>query len=350
MKLTLFLVFVSCLFLEIFAKVQSLNEFVYKIGSENSKVDVEPNSLLILEFGNNSSVQEQWIINNLNEIYETGLVEYKSIQYRNDCETGCGETSIFTFQINNVTNQNLLPTLKFSARSSSGNTTKNVEVILNLIKIAEESNEISLNEYTYAINEDTEIVVSNHSLIKIEIDMDLSGQYEWLVSNVSEIENSGLVKYNGNDFTLCGDKKDCTNKYTFTFTVGEIDEGDELPKLKFSLDDMFLWKSGVRTITVTLKREGEINEQKEPNDVSEVCTFKDYPCCTKANPKVYYHDKDGDWGVEKGNWCFIMKKEEDISTCQPKDGYPVCKTTKKVVYTDSDKWGVEHNQWCILCN
>jgi len=155
----------------------------------------------------------------------------------------------------------------------------------------------------------------------------------------------------------CSEKEKCTDTVTFSFHVKEIEEGDELPKLKFSYDDMFLWQAGIRTITVTLKREGELEEKKEEkeeepsNGSEEVCTFKDYSCCTKSNPKIYYQDKDGDWSVEKGEWCYIKKEEEkETSTCQPKDGYPVCESTKEVVYTDSDKWGVEHNQWCIICN
>lgn len=298
MKLVSFLVVFTCFFLGIFTKVTPPQEFVYKVGHENTEVSVDPNSLLILEFGNNSASPEQWVISNLNEITATGLVEFKTIQYRNDCETGCGETSIFTFEIKNVTDRKLLPILKFEVRSSSGNSMGNVNVTLNLTKEAPEIPEIPLEEFTYQVNKDTEIVVSSHSLIKIELEMDSTAQYEWLISNANEIDNSGLVEIAGNTYNFCGDKENCVNTATFSFHVKEIEEGDELPEIKFSYDDMFLWKTGERKITITLKREGELVEEK----------------------------------------------------CQPKDGYPVCKTTKKVVYTDSDKWGVENNQWCIICN
>jgi len=342
----------------------------YNIGYESTVIPVEPNSQLTLVFGADSSSQEQWILTNVAEIAKTGLIEYASINYRSDCDiiniepkqTGCGEKSAFNFEIKNVTNKEKLPVLKFVARSPSGETISNVNVTLNLTKEAPEVPEVPLKEYSYQVKEDTEIAVSSHSLITIELKLDPSVPYEWLISNANGITNSGVVEIIDNRSNFCGDNKEnCTDTAQFIFQVNEIEKEDELPKIKFSFEDMSSSKpdSSIRKITVTLKREGE-----EPTK-EEVCTFKNYPCCTKASPKVYYHDKDGDWSVEKGDWCFIKKEEEEekekekekkkeeaptTSNCQPKDGYPVCETTKKVVYTDSDKWGVEHHQWCIICN
>jgi len=37
-----------------------------------------------------------------------------------------------------------------------------------------------------------------------------------------------------------------------------------------------------------------------------------YPCCKKANPKVWYVDDDGEWGVEKKDWCGIVKAEPAV--------------------------------------
>ncbi|OUM63870.1 Non-catalytic module family DOC2, partial [Piromyces sp. E2] len=326
----------------------------YNIGYDSTVIPVEPNSQLILVFGADSSSQEQWILTNVAEIAKTGLVNFVSINYRSDCDViniepkqiGCGEKSAFNFEIKNVTNKEKLPVLKFVARSPSGETMSNVNVTLNLTKEAPEVPEIPLKEYFYQVNEDTEIAVSSHSLITIELELDPSVPYEWLISNANGITNSGIVEIINNRSNFCGDKENCSDTAQFIFQVNEIEKEDELPKIKFSFEDMSSSKpdSSVRKITVTLKREGE-----EPTE--EVCTFKDYPCCTKTSPKVYYHDKDGDWSVEKGDWCFIKKEEAPTtSNCQPKDGYPVCETTKEVVYTDSDKWGVEHHQWCIICN
>lgn len=36
-------------------------------------------------------------------------------------------------------------------------------------------------------------------------------------------------------------------------------------------------------------------------------------------------------------------------TCFYTGGYPVCKNTTEVYYTDTEKWGVENDAWCIMC-
>ncbi|ORX65340.1 cellulosomal serpin precursor [Anaeromyces robustus] len=68
-----------------------------------------------------------------------------------------------------------------------------------------------------------------------------------------------------------------------------------------------------------------------------------YPCC--KGDKVIYTDKNGDWGVENGEWCGIGGVSSD--TCfSVAMGYPCCKSNK-VVYTDeSGEWGIENNEWC----
>ncbi|OUM64759.1 Non-catalytic module family DOC2 [Piromyces sp. E2] len=68
-----------------------------------------------------------------------------------------------------------------------------------------------------------------------------------------------------------------------------------------------------------------------------------YPCC-KTTTEVVYTDESGDWGVENNNWCGIPPP------CWAKVlGYECCNTNKcrNVVYTDDDgKWDVENNNWC----
>jgi len=628
-------------------------EFLYKIGRENTEVLIEPNSLLLIELGNDSiSPQEQYTIFNLNEVYSTGYIEYKAINYRSNCnaisieprKTDCGQTSIFNFKINEFSKDSILPTIKFSFRNMTSFPYS--EDIFNVtLKLYENTTiidepEVIPTEYTYQIKGDTELVVSKHSIIKIELDVDISNGYEWLISNAQIIERTGLIEIIGNNYNYCGDKKNCFPTVTFAFLIKEIDSNDVLPNIKLTLEDMRLWKSA-RTITITLKQEEEKEEKvesqinpevelekftykieeatevtvepnsilvlelehkstssqyqwnlqnmneilqtglvefqkidykdnnevftffikdvidgrllptirfinvnmimsnystdilevtlklensddsdenlkeyvyevmndseiivesnslvtlelainlamgyewsiinydelktsglidfygtqynditekmwfrikevkdestlpkiklsytnksvsstnnifkksveisiklkKDKNSIEKICSFKDYSCCTKSDAKVYYHDKDGDWGVENGNWCIIMEKQDQstsktitttttttttsstptsecfsiklgypccqsnnpedivysdndgdwgkenshwcgisIPTCQPKNGYLVCEKTKKVVYKDSDEWGVEHDQWCIICN
>ncbi|OUM70073.1 carbohydrate esterase family 1 protein [Piromyces sp. E2] len=66
-----------------------------------------------------------------------------------------------------------------------------------------------------------------------------------------------------------------------------------------------------------------------------------YPCC-KFTKEVVYSDADGDWGVENNNWCGI-----EADCWAEKLGYPCCVSTTDAVYVDNDgKWGVENNNWC----
>jgi len=79
-----------------------------------------------------------------------------------------------------------------------------------------------------------------------------------------------------------------------------------------------------------------------------------YPCCTHCD--VAYSDESGDWGIENGNWCGIQEVCSNPYVPPPPEeveekhssGYPYCKTTTEVVYSDSDDWGVENNDWCVI--
>jgi len=66
-----------------------------------------------------------------------------------------------------------------------------------------------------------------------------------------------------------------------------------------------------------------------------------YPCC-KGN-KVVYTDKDGQWGVENGQWCGI---EASISCFSLDLGYPCCEGNTVVFSDDRGDWGVENKKWC----
>ncbi|ORX85141.1 hypothetical protein BCR32DRAFT_229961 [Anaeromyces robustus] len=86
------------------------------------------------------------------------------------------------------------------------------------------------------------------------------------------------------------------------------------------------------------------------------CWIKDYFSCCDEGAEVIYEDHNGKWGIQGANdWCLIVEKQsEEVPTSGATDecwslelGYPCCKTTKDVVYTDnSGDWGLENGDWC----
>lgn len=85
--------------------------------------------------------------------------------------------------------------------------------------------------------------------------------------------------------------------------------------------------------------------------VKEGCKGKGYPCCILADTSVSTSDKDGQWGLEAGEWCLITDEFQYMSeACWSEPlGYPCCKNRKtKIKSTESNgrEWGIEHGQWC----
>eukprot|EP00833_Pecoramyces_ruminatium_P006557 jgi/Orpsp1_1/1180589/evm.model.c7180000074007.1 len=76
-----------------------------------------------------------------------------------------------------------------------------------------------------------------------------------------------------------------------------------------------------------------------------------YPCCKEGNTKVYYQDKDGDWGYDfKANeWCGITpfdgRKDDEVCWSEIL-GYPCCKGCIVYEIDEDGKWGYENNSWC----
>jgi len=77
-----------------------------------------------------------------------------------------------------------------------------------------------------------------------------------------------------------------------------------------------------------------------------------YSCCKGCT--VYYTDKDGNWGVEHGQWCGI---KESVCEANAASGqcygattrkYPCCKECKVVLTDKNGRWGVENNSWCSI--
>jgi len=77
-----------------------------------------------------------------------------------------------------------------------------------------------------------------------------------------------------------------------------------------------------------------------------------YSCCKNCG-KVYYIDKDGEWGIENGNWCGMptnCKSYKQIAkNCKGAQGYSCCAFACDTLETDKDgNWSIENNQWCLI--
>jgi len=222
------------------------------------------------------------------------------------------------------------------------------------------------NEFTLTPNEfnkELEVEVESNFLLNIELPFDYSTAYRWMLQDDEEIDKSEHIELTSQDYrSACNtiapgvDPRDCTGYDVFRFRIKDVTNNSQLPKLQM-INRMF-WQTKRKRFTKEEQTLDIILKLKEDKtNISEnECSFHSYSCCTKENPKVRYQDKDGEWGVENGEWCFIKKEEkkekDESSDCVNQDlGYPVCKTTKKVVTTDKDgEWGVENGQWCFICN
>jgi len=293
----------------------------------------------------------------MNEILQTGLVELQKVDNERN-------NNIFTFLIKNVIDGRLLPTIRFVNVNMlmSNYSTDILEVNLKLAN--SDISEENLKEYVYEVKNDSELIVESNSLIKLELAINLAMGYEWSITNYDELKASGLVDFYGTQYI------DFTER--MWFRIKEVTDEITLPKIKLSYTNKQVSPANnifKKSIEITLKL------KKDTSSAEEVCTFKNYTCCTKTNAKIYYHDKDGDWSVENGNWCIIMKKEDQSTTTTTtttktetktktittasstptvecfsiKLGYPCCKSNdpKDIVYTDDDgNWGKENHQWC----
>jgi len=75
-----------------------------------------------------------------------------------------------------------------------------------------------------------------------------------------------------------------------------------------------------------------------------------YPCCSKDNTEIYYHDENGDWGYdfELNQWCGLSLEGEDNNICWSElYGFPCCTECLDNTYVDSyGTWGIENDTWC----
>jgi len=101
-------------------------------------------------------------------------------------------------------------------------------------------------------------------------------------------------------------------------------------------------KTTTRTTTTSKKP-----EQTNGNSCFTERKNLGYKCCQFCD--IVYTDNDGDYGFENNDWCGIAdscyKSNDDE---KHPNGYPYCKQTIEVVFTDSVEWGVENGAWCVI--
>jgi len=385
-------------------------EYTYNIQEYISEIGIEANSLINLQFNNFSPDDGiNWIFD-LEEYFETSeddSIEYLGKEIKND-----ENVTVFKFRINEVLEYSGKHLLSFIMQELDSKHRVNVQ-----LKPKEKDQPREFTLIPKESDKELEVEVETNFLLNIELPYDFSSGYRWFLLNEKEVSESEHIelksqgyKSSCNTITPGIDPSDCTDIDIFKFRITNVTDEKQLPKLKLlrriewllkrkrSMDDM-----GKKSLEITLKlKSHSSNNNDDKNDDDDAnsenkCSFHGYSCCVKTNPKVRYQDKDGDWGVENGQWCFIKKKEEkeekekeSNSTCfsqalgyscckkhvvvytdksgdwgyenghwcgiiacpfTEKDGYPVCKTTDKVVYTDNKgEWGVENKKWCIICN
>jgi len=102
------------------------------------------------------------------------------------------------------------------------------------------------------------------------------------------------------------------------------------------------------TPKTTTTKSKTVSKTPESTNKNECFAAKQgYKCCSTCD--VTYTDSDGDWGFENNDWCGIAdscyKSNDDE---KHPNGYPYCKQTIEVVFTDSVEWGVENGAWCVI--
>jgi len=368
--------------------MDNVNEKLIDNNSDNS-VAIKPNDVIVIKKGaddylyNKERVEASTDIEliPLNGDQESVIRKGRVELYYNTDET------IYKFRIKKTAKeQRLEPTLVFMDDKTGRTSTL---VLYNRVK--EKTIDDYLPVYHYEDNDEQIAVVEPFSILYVSVSRSAQRvgpnkqpDYSYL-DNIKEIEDSEVIDIIDVDSDGCdGEPGGCIVTKTYKYLIKNVQHEDELPKIKLYTDDP-IGGQFEKALEITLKLK------------STECALDDYPCCTKDDPKVLYQDDDGDWSVENGDWCIIKKQEiktndtsprlirtcevgklgypccdgldnitdirkvyfhyigvqEDrecgLYTCVYTGDYPVCKTTTKVVYTDTEKWGVENNEWCVLC-
>ncbi|OUM66091.1 Non-catalytic module family DOC2, partial [Piromyces sp. E2] len=341
--------------------------------NEDNIIYIESNTIVQFTEESNPSTGCSWIIKNQEEIDHSDLVKYIGSTYKSHCEnssrigvSGCGGDETFKFLIGDIQEGDELPEIHMVYGHSWAIDTEYYETVDLVLKVKkaddekekekekekEEFDDLPVIVYDKKVNEDNVIYVESNTIVQFTEESNPSTGCSWIIKNQEDIDQSDLVKYIGSTFkSHCENSgrigvSGCGGDETFKFLIGDVKESDELPEIhmvyghRWAIDTEYY-----ETVDLILKVKKADDEKEKEGE----CTFNGYPCCTQVNPKVRYQDKDGDWGEENGEWCFIKKEEEKEKEKQEKDepklirtctgenlGYPCCEKEHKNIYTDDD--------------
>jgi len=283
-----------------------------------------------------------------------------------------GANYFFIFRVTNITDQELPPRLRFNLKKKREDILIKASYILNL-RYKSDTSKIVFDGYNLDYSKiNKQFDFTREEILALEFRVP-DQFYHWFLINAEEVRvSSGLDLINVDKemgyapFIVDHERMDDSSGITI-FRIRATEStpiGDIQPPLQFvyssySGDEVF-WKAEVTLhlkegTNATIKTTTTSTSISPTSDLMLDCPAIGYPCCSDPNSKVYYHDDEGDWGVENKKWCFIPdgqkeeKKNDDdkknknkeeprlIRTCNSeKHGYSCCRKEQKVVYTDNE--------------
>jgi len=332
----------------------------------NASVDGENNVT-------NNNVQCQWRMND-EHYYKDVKPRYYFLDYRGRTYEQETDSFVFKFQINNLKTHNFFPYLFFyygpSSRNFKDSKPENYFKPLRLQMAIPGAMELILKDLPTENNETTkkEILVQNNDIIHVMFEW--TSVFQWtLTSFINSDSLSDIAIYDGG---VCDIQpfwvKESPKVSVYDLCITDEITSETLQPITFTyqrsstfvlnapkVNLIFKLKEGKVEDKIEKKEEERVKDEEEVKkdeekkgekvEEDDQC-MKDtgYPCCQKTQT-VATVDNEGSWGIEDGHWCLLTSSKNSA------DDYPLCTSTKTVVYvspSDDSLWGVENNEWCII--
>jgi len=299
---------------------------------------------------NDSTVQCSWRFNDVH-YYNDGKQRYDFLEYRGRTYQQETDSFIFKFQINNLKSHNFFPYLFFyygpNNRDFKDKNPENYFKPLRLKMAVPGSTEMILKDLPVDNNELTKKEVEVQKNDVIHVILNNNSEYHWVLSNIQVDKSSNIEFFIGGVVdTEPYWEKEHTGENIYNIRVKDTATPENIQTISFEYQHVRYSVLNSPRLELSIKLKEGKKEVKDVEEEEDHC-MKDtgYPCCRKTTT-IAYTDRDGSWGIEDGQWCMLTIS---MGTCQPIDDYPVCTSTKTVVFVDTLQWGVENDEWCIIC-